>query len=264
MRIAEQRRRMKGYLGIPNTDGTITFADPDRTGYTLCRVMQGSALAESSCINLNVPEKPNVEVWFDLTPQGTLYAVGFVKESAVTAAGAMAPIFGEVGKHTHARGSGLEYVIETRLLDQGFVSTDGNAGMVVAVKPFLYEYENTLTWYAGGTLDLTANIPSTASKQRMVLVVFRMNTAALVAISGSDQSNSVQLDQGDVADIPITAYDIPLMGAVLSTGMSAITNDNIFFEGRVYFPPRADATPLQRAVVNNDEVVTNNDEIVWN
>lgn len=238
VRLAEHGRRLTGRLGIPTASGSYTFDVEDKPGWTACRIRNGAGMSESECINLNLPNNPNVDVWFDITPQGNLFAGGFVKESAVTAAGSQASYFGETGKHTHARGSGMEYVVETRLLDQGFVSTDGNGGMVVAIKPFLYEYQGDLKAYMGGTLDLTSSIPATASKQRMVVVVWKPDTAALAAVNGAEVGVSSQLSQADIASVTLGTYDISLMGVVLKNGMTAITDDNIFIEGRVYLPPR--------------------------
>ncbi len=209
---AEHRSWIRGLIGRPETDGTYTVVVADRPGYVYVRVSQEGAQSLTIAKSLGkVSLRGNLPVRMRREPGSGLviHEVDDLYYEAATA-GDATNIYG-VQQHTHALDSGMPYEVEAMRLAPGLVHPNG--AWEVSVGAFRYYYNAAWETFAGGTLSLLANKPSTSGKHRLVVVCLDPSTNTLTAVSGSDQDYATTLDQDDIDAISIG--DTFPLGAVL-------------------------------------------------
>lgn len=100
------------------------------------------------------------------------------------------------------------------------VNFDTSGGLSVAVGAGWHVGD----YFAGGTIDLTANVPATPGEVRWVVVGIDTTTNALTAINGTPITGTQQdLVIADIADIAIPTGVMPLGAVALENGQTAIT-----------------------------------------
>jgi hypothetical protein len=119
----------------------------------------------------------------------------------------------------------------------------------VNVGPLAYLDSNgDPAYFAGGTLDLTSYVPTSASQQRIVIVGLNRDTGALVATAGSPtielQGNLIYVPY-DSAAVYAIALDLeiePSAPVRLYYGQTTITNYDIFLDMRRWLGGSATGT----------------------
>ena len=128
-----------------------------------------------------IPDLP-VEVGLDGT--GNLVILGGDPARPGAVAGAAGAY--EVGLHSHARGSGMEFPVDARLLTPVRASPEGDSpdgGLVVRVEQGAYWYGGALRWWGGGSITLTP--PATTNQWAWMVI----GIDAAAGTSGVDQRN---------------------------------------------------------------------------
>jgi hypothetical protein len=178
-------------------------------------------------------------VFLKADKSGVLEVYGPNDAKADVQRGAGAP--GENGQHDHRKGSGQEYDVETRSLEEGLCKVYGDGStMYVEVKPF--SHSGNTKRFSGGVLDLTSNVPG-AGLARMVLVSLDTATNALQATNGSTVATPIfsLLGHANAAEIAISGA-VRLCGVRLQAGQTSISSEHDFFDQRRFFEESNDAT----------------------
>lgn len=105
----------------------------------------------------------------------------------------------EVGLHSHARGSGMEFPIDVRLLTPVRAAPDG--GLVVRVEQGAYWYGGALRWWGGGSITLTP--PASANQWAWIVVGINPAAGSLVAASGTAVSIVAPLEPSTIPAIAL-------------------------------------------------------------
>lgn len=107
-----------------------------------------------------------------------------------------------------------------------------SGSMLVYVEPFAH-HEG---YYAGGTIDLTSDIPATADTCAWVAVALDPAADTLYSYAGSDNYDApANLDEADAHAITIPDGYIPLAAVVLEEGMTEITSATRIIDLRPHF-----------------------------
>ena len=155
-----------------------------------------------------VPDLP-VEVGFDSA--GNLVILG-----GDPARGELFDGGHEVGPHSHARGSGMEFPIDPRLLTP--VKAAPLTGLTVDVAQGAYWYGGSLRWWGGGTITLTP--PASANRWAWVVIGLDPAAGTLAAVSGTAVVVSAPLEP---STIPAISFDgLPLAAVRLRNGQTEL------------------------------------------
>lgn len=104
-----------------------------------------------------------------------------------------------VGKHTHHRGSGMEFPIDLRLLQQ--LSARLNGSMVVTINPGWFFTADGWKYYPGEQVDFSTYRPSAVSYKRWAIcgIVPATKTAAVAV--GTPIASLFQLSESSIEDL---------------------------------------------------------------
>lgn len=210
----ERRRAKLGYV----YRGEYTIVDPDDQRFYFARFSDGgfvrarhygkiSPIADADVIVVKEKSGHRLEPVLNQWESG---------ENTNTDAG--------VGYHTHRRGSTFEYEVDTWLLS-GMRATVDN-GLVISIARGFYKQNGVLRYFAGDTIDLTANVPSTSLYHRYVVVGMDVDTATLTAYEGAETFQYVELDEATIDDIDIGS-DMPLFAVTLTNAQTEIVAGEI-------------------------------------
>ncbi len=159
-----------------------------------------------------IPDLP-VEVGFDSA--GNPMILGVDPQRPNAAAGAAGAY--EVGLHSHARGSGMEFPVNTRLLTPVRASPDG--GLTVRVDQGAYWYGGLLRWWSGGSLTLTP--PAGANQWAWMVVGIDAVAEAVITYSGSAMVVSAPLEPSIIPAISLVGA-IPLAAVRVAHGQTEL------------------------------------------
>ncbi len=207
-----ERLPIKGTLGY-TVDGEYAVAVAANAAQYYVRFADGSfAQVYHRGRVAPVPDLP-VEVGFDSA--GNLAILGSDPARAGLFDGAH-----EVGPHSHARGSGMEFPVDPRLLTPLKAALLG--GLRVGVTQGAYLHGGALRWWGGGAITLSA--PSSANTWAWVVIGLDGSALAaggLIAVSGAALVVSAPLDPATIAAIPL-AGAIPLAAVRLRHGQTEL------------------------------------------
>lgn len=221
---------VRARLGKKETDGSWTFAVPGKpAAWCYVTIMSGHDITVSTAI-CRLPHVGGLEVYVSKDLDGNRVVTGAVESSLIEVTD-NTNTAGLVTQHTHAIGSGLEYPIEERRLNEGRVHPTSPASLSVRVEPFDYVYLGMRKYYAGGTLDLTSYRPGTANQHRWVLVGLNPTDSTLTAESGTATASSIPLTRATLASITFDGL-IPLAGVKLKNGQTSISAESSFAAAR--------------------------------
>lgn len=123
----------------------------------------------------------------------------------------------EVGPHSHARGSGLEFPLDPRLLTP--IKAAPLGGLRVSVAQGAYWHGGQLRWWGGGAILLSA--PASANSWAWVVVGLDAEAGALIAASGAALVVSAPLDPATIAAVGLGGA-IPLAAVRLRNGQTEL------------------------------------------
>jgi hypothetical protein len=200
---------LKATLGY-SIDGAYTVSVPGNGAKYYARFPDGSfAEVYHRGRAAPTPDLP-VEVGFDSA--GTLVILGGDPERSSLFADAH-----EVGPHSHARGSGMEFPIDPRLLMPLKAAPLG--GLSVGIAQGAYWYGGSLRWWGGGAITLTP--PSGANTWAWVVIALDPEARALIAATGAAVVVSAPLDVATIPAIGL-AGAIPLAAVRLRNGQTEL------------------------------------------
>ncbi len=217
---SEKRNWIPGRLGKINPDGSISL-ETGRPNFVYVRIGPEGNLATSMARNLGVPLKAHLPVRMRIE-DGVLVIHSADYAGGLDSFQNGASTTYNVGRHTHALGSGLEYAVEAMRLAPGRVQWLQD--LEVTIFPFRYFYSGAWETWEGGTIDLTAYKPA-AGKWAWVLVGVDPATNTAVAAKGADQNTQGALTVGLIDAISFGPY-IPCAAAQVSeadTVLSALS-----------------------------------------
>lgn len=201
--------------GKLEADGTFTLPVTGRTNFIYVR-LGGETQNVQEAINLKVQTRPDMPVrvrrneagvWeiVDVYPQETSAALG-------NAAAAM--------NRPAADGDGVQETIGARNYKPGRVKLSGTDNLTVRVEPFDYWYRGARVAYAGGTLDLAGNRPSTGGYYAWVQIYVDPATNALDATTGNEYALKTFLTAAERAGIDI-GDGVPVDAVILQNAQTA-------------------------------------------
>lgn len=216
----EDDTELKGTLGLPGN-----VADPftvnGRPGRTYVVVATTSGQSIYTPLNLGVALIKNTPVVLRKTKQGDWYIQGVNPDKSEEFFGKLAKLASDVGPHSHRPGLGLEDMVEGIQFLPGLVTVV--SGLTVQINPFYYRWNGTDGYFAGTTVDLTINVPSTSGVQHWVKITFNMTSAALTVTIGADVSVLIPLTPADLAAIAVAGDSVlPLMGVRLRYAQASL------------------------------------------
>ncbi len=133
-------------------------------------------------------------------------------------------------RHTHALGTGLEYMIEPMRVGVGLVRPNG--GWTITIEPARYYTGSTWDTYLGETsLSLLGHRPATSGKHRLVLVTIDPATNTTAIVDGSDQNYATTLTQADIDTVSI-GTKIPLAAVLMRADDTTINIQARFIDAR--------------------------------
>lgn len=128
-----------------------------------------------------------------------------------------------------------------------------SGSMLVYVEPFAH-HEG---YYAGGTIDLTGDIPATAGTCAWVAVALDPATGTLYSYAGSESYDApANLDEADAHAITVPDGYIPLAAVVLEEGMTEITSATRIIDLRPHFYMRGEPSIITPAAFGAAQTVT--------
>lgn len=127
----------------------------------------------------------------------------------------------EVGPHSHARGSGMEFPIDLRLLTA--VKAAPLGGLVVGVAQGAYLHGGSLRWWGGGAITLTP--PGSANQWAWIVIGLDAEAGVLVAVNGSALVVSAPLDAATIPTIGLGSA-IALAAVRVRNGQTELDDDD--------------------------------------
>lgn len=136
-----------------------------------------------------------------------------------------------------------------------------SGSMLVYVEPFAHHEGR----YAGGTIDLTSDIPATAGTCAWVAVALDPATDTLYSYAGTDSYDApANLDEADAHAITVPNGYIPLAAVVLEEGMTEITAATRIVDLRPHFYTRGGVVRDLDDLANVDTTgKADGDALVW-
>lgn len=235
---AEHRSWVKGLLGRPNGDATYTIAVADRPGFVYVRVAQGGGESVTIAKNLGrVANRANLPVRMRLEPGNTYVIEGVDSTTYSTATPDDTDNNFGVPFHTHRIDSGLTYEIEPERFEPGRVYPD--SGMIVYINPFRYHWNEEWKYWAGATIDLSTEQPTTTGKWAWVLVGINPETNLAVAVAGAEQDTQADLTMDLLNDIAFSYY-IPCGAVQVAEADTALTDFTRYYDAHAWYTSHSD------------------------
>jgi hypothetical protein len=168
----------------------------------------------------------------------------------------------DIGLHSHARFSGLEFAIDDRLWLK--LAARPLAGLHIEITPGRYDADGTLRWWPGGSLDLAPYRPALPNHQAWCVVGLDPASASLVAVAGAAVSVVFPLLPAQIAAVPFNwAGQIALCAARLRYGQTALIEAD--FEALLATAAPAMSASLDRLLSDSagDVLTDDNGDILY-
>ncbi len=229
MRLAEQARKFvtrssRGKPGLMgDANGNVRVSG--KTNRVHIRLRGVDQFAPLEAFNDGAPEIWNMPILVGRTADDEFKVLG-LDDSRTRESNSGAPVT-SVAPHGHAIGLGMEDPVEALRFLPGLVRINTGSDMTVSVNPFHYLLNGLRTYFPGAVIDLTANIPVTASHWAWVKVGVDKATNTLVAVTGTSQDVLSPLTEAQIAAI---AFDDDIqLGAVKVKNGDSVVNDPTSF-----------------------------------
>lgn len=238
---SDERNRIKGKLGKPDGAGGFTVAVTNRPGFAYVRLSREGIQSVTVARNLgNVALRAGLPV--ELRERnGNFVIIGVDSVYLADATAADDPNEFGVTKHTHRIDSGLTYEIEPERFEPGRVYFDED--FTVYVNPFRYHYNGAWAYWEGGRIDLTAELPTTATKWAWVLVGIDPETNSAIAVGGAEVASQALLSLSDLADIAFSDY-IPCAAIQCAEADADLSDFTRYFDAHAWFTAHLDFNDL--------------------
>jgi hypothetical protein len=202
-------QRQRGFLGkVTGVSTASNFDVADRPHYTYVRLQRGSDETVVECFNIIVGNIPDLPVWVGRDVNNNLAILELDQATA-----ALQYPDSSVPNTTPHGGThwvaGTDPVLISPLQVQNFRTYPTSpASLSVGVSSYLYYYNGAWCAYAGGTIDLTAKVPTgTVTTQRIIIVGIDKATNTLTTVDGANKYitathwYSIQFDIDDIRDL---------------------------------------------------------------
>lgn len=235
--IAKLHDKMR--LGKGDTAKTLFVAG--RANFVWARDITGSnALLQVRCTKITPAY--GLEVYVKRGLDGVVEVAGQDDQSAEKFWGGK--VVGNGGAHALAHGYfGTDPIL---LVGRQFVpflcQANDPADLTVRVHPCIFwNTDGSATAFAGGNLDLSSYVPSSANQQRIVIVARDKTTNTLTAIAGTPKTvastdvTRVPFSDAEAAAIALGSNHVPSMAVRLYNGQTVINIHDTFLDMRQYY-----------------------------
>jgi hypothetical protein len=188
--------RAPGILGKSNTTGDASVTGRDQW----CYVRVGNDETLMTAFNNRTSHRNGLPVYVGYDPlQPTLFQVLSERQVYFQEGSGGKSVAPHHDQHEWGNTEGGEDVVYSRVrqIVDGLVFPTDPASLLVTVRDCVYEIEGTVYYYAGGTVDLTAYVPSTGY-QKYVLIA--MGPSGPVVTDGTEKSSVALTDVPTASD----------------------------------------------------------------
>jgi hypothetical protein len=127
----------------------------------------------------------------------------------------------DVGLHSHARFSSLEFAIDDRLWQK--LAARPLEGLHVEITPGRYDADGALRWWPGGSIDLTPYRPALPNQQAWCVIGIDPTLSRLIAVTGTAASVVLPLLPAQIAAVGFDwARQIALCAVKLRYGQTRL------------------------------------------
>jgi len=207
---------ISGQLGYKDSSNLYAVKEPtDQSQYRVR--LENRSFVTAYHNGVCAPE-PDLEVWLEIDSLNR-YIINSVNLTGARTSKRTNPSQIFTAPHSHGRGSGMEFPIDTRLFSpfQMRVIT----GLQLYINAGAYEYEGKWSWFGGATVNLTSSVPATPSRHRWVMLSLDHATASITVTNGVLQSTASPLTNDQIESI--ISADIPIGAVKLRDGQTGIS-----------------------------------------
>lgn len=227
---ADQPEGDLAYLGFKPVGGAYAIKVNGRPNWVWVRLEHGRDRAPVQAFNAaQVRRIPDCPVRVKLV-NGLLHVVGYDVSS-------MASFLGNTPLDSTEPGLGSIEPVSTRRIKSGLLhcyKVGGSYGLSIYVEPFAYHYNGQDLYWAGGALDVSGYVTTTAGTQNWIKVGHNPATNALGAVAGTAKSQLVALTRADLDALSLAGY-IPLGGVKVKQGQTAIDDERTLADCRPWW-----------------------------
>jgi hypothetical protein len=128
----------------------------------------------------------------------------------------------DIGLHTHARFSGLEFAIDDRLWQK--LAARPLEGLHIEITPGRYDADGALRWWPGGSIDLAPYRPTLPNHHQWCVIGIDPAQPALIAVAGTAVSVVLPLLPALIAAVGFDwTRHIALCAVKLREGQTTLT-----------------------------------------
>ena len=211
-----------GYLGY-NVDGQYSVFATNRPTHYRVVLDTGQYVEVEHRGKVQPIPGLRVIVRYDDRGVGYIHSTDATWLSSQTSAVAVSA---NVGPHSHHRGSGMEFPIDTRLLTNFFVKL--MQGLVLQIDGGFYYVNNELRYCKSTSIDLQSYRPSTINTHCWVLFLIDTMTDEIIFVTGTPKTTTLALSFMDLTTIP---YDknsqIPIFAVKLRFNTTQILDSDL-------------------------------------
>ena len=169
-----------------------------------------------------------------------------------------------VAHHSHGRGSGMEFPIDLRLVNQFYVELQG--GLEIYIRPGFYYYNSELRYWNGGYVNVGSAIPSQASSYKWTMLCFDAETESMTLLEGATLNFLVEsIGPERIVEIDVLSKGlIPICAIQLKKGMQDVVDEQIvsLFDMLPSFALQSDPVQLSQ-ITTNQLITTSWTPLVW-
>lgn len=216
-----------GELGALQNDGTYTVPTGFRNQVYVRLLDKDEELA--AAWNLTVKNKPELPVWVRETLDG-LEIAGVRAHRADEWAGD-----GAAGLNTPTiPGAYLDSVIPARNREEGRVRLSVLGTLVVHVEPFWYRYHGAWKRWPGGTVNLSAYLPSTTDYWHWAMIGVWGYDNSIQVVTGTENALYANLNDTTLDDLSADIDGlVPCDAVKLQEGMTSVDREEYYVHGRL-------------------------------
>ena len=222
--LSPQEQVLYGTLGYGATPSDYSVIEPTRIH--MYRVVLEDGTYQEILHKGNASPTPGMRVKIRFDEVGVPYIDGVDANWASQNSAATSGNY-DVSLHNHSRGSGMEFPLDLRLVEQFYLELRNS--MIVYIRPGIYFYQGVTKYWAGGTIDLTAQIPPTPGGYRWSVIAFDPVLEQLALVNGVELlwlSESIGPER--LPEVAVLAEEkVPIHAVQLKYGMTVIPDQQV-------------------------------------